>query len=488
MANLKELLFQNRNAKQTVAKNIFWLSVSQFAGRLIRAVIIIYAARVLGAAGYGVFSYALGLAGFFTIFADIGISVLLTKQAAQEPKKASSYFATSFWIKNVLLAGTVLLIIFAAPYFSKIEQAKVLLPFVALLVVFDNLRDFSFAFLRAKEKMEYEALTTIFMNIVITALGFIALYFSKTAGAITFAYVGSAGIGFLISALVLKKEFWGVIKNFNNNLIKPILNLAWPIALSGLLGAFMINIDIIMLGWFKTETDVGLYSAGQRIVQLLYVLPGIIASAVFSPISRAVKNGAEIVVRSIVEKSASLISLISLPLVTGGIILGGPIMKLLYGNEYIGGTLAFQILTLTILIVFYGGLFSNLILAHNQQRKTAVFAGIASIVNITFNAALIPFWGIAGAALSTLVVQIIYFGLIWRTLIKIFPFKIFPNIGKVLPASALMGIAAFLMDKFSFNVILNIFISGIFYFAILFALKENFSMEIKNIFKKVKIK
>lgn len=483
MANLKELLFQNRNAKQTVAKNIFWLSISQFAGRLIRSAVIIYAARVLGAAEYGVFSYALGLAGLFTVFADIGLGVLLTKQATQEPGKASSYFATSFWIKNVLLAGTVLLIVFAAPHFSKIEQAAALLPFVALLVVFDNIRDFSFAFLRAKEKMEYEALTTVFMNVAITILGFVALHFSKTAGAVTFAYVGSAGVAFMVSVSILRKEFFEAIKNFDKKLIKPILEMAWPIALTGFLGAFMINMDIVMLGWFRSETEVGLYSAGQKIIQLLYVLPTIIASAVFPSISRAVKEGIEKNVRSIIEKSASLISLISFPIAAGGLILGRPIMNFLYGSEYDGGTLAFKILTITVLIIFYGGLFSNLILARDQQRKNAVFAGLASLANIVFNAALIPFWGIAGAAISTLLVQTLYYGLMWKTLFKISPFNVAPNIKKIIPATAIMGIFAFLMNCFSINVILNIAASMIVYFGLLFAFKESFTLEAKKIMK-----
>lgn len=488
MANLKELFFYNKSPKQTVVKNVFWLSVSQLAGRIIRSAVIIYAARVLGAAEYGVFSYALGLAGFFTIFADNGISVLLTKEVAQQPEKAKSYFSTSLWLKSALLLGTTLLIIFVAPYFSKIEQAKTLLPFVALLVIFDNLREFSNAFFRAKEKMEFEALTTIFMNITITVLGFVALYFSKSAGAITFSYVGSAGAGFLAAIFILKEEFFGIIKNFDRKLVRPILKLSWPIALSGLLGAFMMNVDIIMLGWFKTETEIGLYSAGQKIVQLLYVLPGIIASAVFSPTSRAIKNEEHRTVRSIMEKSASLIFLMALPLIVGGVVLGKPIIEFLYGIGYLNGALSFQILILTILMAFYGSLFSNLILGYNQQKKLAIYAGLASIGNIVFNSMLIPFFGAAGAAAATLVVQTMYFGLIWKTLTRIIPFRIFPNIKKILPAAVIMGLAAFLMDKFSLNVIINILISGTIYFVILHLLKENAVREIEGMFIKIRPK
>ena len=158
---IKELLFHNRGMRQTIAKNVFWLTLSQVGSRLIRALIIIYAARILGAAEYGIFAYVLGFAGFFTLFADVGINPLLTRNTANHPEQRTEYFSTSFWIKIVLLLATVLLVIFVAPHFTNIEAAKALIPLVALLVIFDGLRDFSIAFFRGLEKMEREALIVI---------------------------------------------------------------------------------------------------------------------------------------------------------------------------------------------------------------------------------------------------------------------------------------------------------------------------------------
>ena len=253
VAKLKELLFSNITTRQTVVKNIFWLSFSQIASRLLRAVIIIYAARLLGAAEYGVFSYALGLAGFFTLFADVGISTILTREAAKYKEKQSLYFSTAFAIKGALLIVTALLIIFAAPYFSKIEKASALLPFVALLVIFDNLREFCIAYFRAKEKMEFEALANVITNAAIAVFGFIILFYSPSAPAITITYIASAGLGALAAAIILSREFVSLFKNFDRSLLSPLIYSALPVALSAILGAFMMNTDIVMLGWWRTE-------------------------------------------------------------------------------------------------------------------------------------------------------------------------------------------------------------------------------------------
>ena len=105
---IKSFLFENKTAKQTVAKNTVWLSISNFGGRIIKATIIIYGARVLGAAGYGVFSYAVTLAGFFTLFVDPGINAVLVREGAKAtPGSDKSLFATTLIMKAVIIAASV---------------------------------------------------------------------------------------------------------------------------------------------------------------------------------------------------------------------------------------------------------------------------------------------------------------------------------------------------------------------------------------------
>ena len=290
MSKIKEFLFKNKNTRQTVIKNAFWLSAGQIGSRLFRAFIIIYAARLLGAAEYGVFSYIVGLAGFFTVFSDVGINTILTRTISQKPAEAPYYFATAFWIKIGLLAITALLLVSITPYFSKIEAAKVLIPFVALLVVFDGFREFCSAFFRGKEKMELEALLTIVTNVAITVLGFVILYYSATAEALTKAYVLSASAGTILGIIILRNQFARVFSFFKRQLLAPIIKAALPVALLAIIGAFMLNIDIIMLGFYRSAEEVGLYSASQKIVQVFYMLSAILAVTLFPVFSRLVSQ------------------------------------------------------------------------------------------------------------------------------------------------------------------------------------------------------
>jgi len=68
---ITSFLFENRGTRQRIVKNTFWLFAGELFGRVLRAVIVIYAARALGVTEYGIFSYAVTLAAFFSIFSDI---------------------------------------------------------------------------------------------------------------------------------------------------------------------------------------------------------------------------------------------------------------------------------------------------------------------------------------------------------------------------------------------------------------------------------
>lgn len=487
LRKIKAFLLQNRGTRQTVAKNIFWLSASQLGSRLIRGLIIIYAARILGAAEYGIFSYALGLAGFFTVFSDIGVGQIMTREAAKNPVARSYYFATAFWIKSGLLIFAALLIIFVAPYFSKIKGVEIIIPFVALLVTFDGLREFALSFFRALEKMEWEAFITIITNLIITASGFLVLYFSSTSRILIMTYTASVGLGAILAIIIIRQEFSRVLSHLKPELIKPLIKSSVPIAFSSALGAFMLNTDFVMLGWWQNAQAIGYYSAGQKIVQLLYTLPAIIASAIFPTLARLIGAKDNEKIRALMEKSLSLAFLISIPMFIGGVILATPIIKLIYGQAYIPAIGAFQALLVTVLIVFPGVLMGNAAIAYDKQKQITKYLFLAVISNIVFNAILIPVYGIVGSAYSTIIALTLDVGLVWLLLKKINNFYIFYHLKKIVTAAVIMGILSFFLDKIGVNVIFNIIISAVIYFGILYLIKEKILEEIKSIFGLVKI-
>ena len=480
---IRSFLFENKTAKQTVAKNTVWLSISNIGGRLIKAAIVIYAPRVLGASEYGVFSYAVTLAAFLGIFMEPGInSVLLREGSRTSGDEQSAIFSVTLLIKLLLVVFGIGVIIYIGPLFTTLPGAKVLLPIAAILLTFDTLREFMVSLLRAREKMQWEAGIFLFTNLTIVIFGFIFILRNPSAVALGWGYAIGTAIGGIAAIAVVWKDIKEAFSRFSTRLITPILQSAWPFAITGALGLLFTNTDILIISWMKTAADVGIYSAAIRIIQLLYIVPGILQMSTLPVFSRLAQND-KAKFRVALEKSVGLIFLVSFPLAIGGIILGTQIMGLLFGSAFTSGSLAFKILLVTLVVDYPGSIIVNAIFAYAHQKSLIVSSAIGGVTNVAFDLLLIPRWGMTGSAVATLIAQIVTNWYIWHMMKKINYFEVLPHLKKMLAASAIMGVVTLALLLLGVNVILNIAISGAIYFFFLKLFREPELADIINVIR-----
>ena len=482
MQKFKNIFLQNRDLKQKMFKNIFWLSVSQIS-RFLRTITLLYSARILGAEEYGAFSYILGVVGIFSIFSDLGINALITRDAAGDKFRQREYFATGFWIKTLLAVFTSVMFWLFAPYVVKVPYASQFILLGAFLMLFDNLRDFLIAYLRGMEKMEKETLIVTILNVTLAISGFLILMSKPTAKDFFFIYTLSSLIATLFATIITRNEIRYALINFKKSMVLEIFKNGWPIAVAGIFGLIMSNIDIFILGIYHKTNEIGLYSAGQKIIQVLYLLPTLLASGVFPGLAYIIKQKNLDQEKNLNEKSIGAVLLFTIPLVVGGIILADPIFKLLFGHEYTGGIYAFMVLLVSTLIIFPGIMITNLVLAHNEQRALLKFTISASILNVVLGIILIPKHGIMGAAVASFFAQIINYVFAWHKMKKVGSFEILPRMKKVVVASIFMGVVTMMMQIIGLHVLINVFISVIIYFSILFILKEELLREIEDFLK-----
>ncbi len=485
LKKIKNLLFaENQTVRNTIFKNLTWLFLGNAGSRFFRALIIIYAVRRLGAEGYGVFAYVLAFAGFFTFFKNIGIDGILTREVAKKPKEQQNYFSTALGIEVILLIITAVLIIFIAPLFSGngVKSAIILFPFAALIFIFDDLKDLFIAFFRAKEKMELEALVTVAGNIFLTLFGFITIYFWPTPKHFIIANVIASFFGVFVAAILLRPFISGIIKNFTKNLVKPILKSAIPFAIGGLAGAFLFNLDIVMLGWWRTTEEIGLYSAAQKIVGILAIFSGFVATATFPSLSRFAHSDQERM-KTVFKGALKIIFIIAIPSVIGGIILKNSLMDFVFGSGYMPAANAFMILLFSILALHPLPILTNSLFAFDKQAKMIKYALVSSLSNLALNFLLIPKYGIIGAAIATTISFFVYTILLWHETKKMHEFRITSELLKPTIAALIMGVLVYIFKISGVHVLVNIIISIAVYFLCLYFLREKILEEILLIFK-----
>lgn len=467
---IKQKLLQNNSEKQTVAKNVFWLMGSEIVVRFFRFFLIIYVARILGAEGWGLFSYALSFIGMFFVFSDAGISTLFIKEYASQKTR---YIKAMMSVKIFLLTVSMVVTIAAGFSFASLPINTLVIPVVGLLF-FDSIRSFISTFLQSHEKMELEALIKTVANIalILTVIILVGIYPTPTS--LAFGYMIGSALGLAVAIVItfpILKKLKNIISSttLKRGDLKNVLRFIFPIALTGLASSIIVNTDSIMLGIWKDAVDVGWYASAQRISQFTLIIPGIFVTALFPTLSKIYSENRERFTK-IAQKSFSLLFTIGTPIAFGGFIVANSLILFLFGAEYSPSGNAFASIIIGSLFVFPGTIFYTVSVITETQKRISYHVFSAIVINIIINAILIPRFGVVGAAIATTITQIYLFvlnGLFFKNICKL-PGR---DIRDVTVASLIM-ITFLLLIPGTHVIIRTVLAAGV-YLGILFLFKNS---------------
>jgi O-antigen/teichoic acid export membrane protein len=473
-------LFRSVTTKQTVLKNTFWLLAGQLASRAIKAIIVIYAARTLGASQYGVFALAMSIVPLFMMFADIGVNPVISREIAKDFDNRARWVATGFSAKMALLVLSFVVTMLFAPHLTKLPGMRVLLLVVALAFFLDGIRDFGCAVVRALEEMQWEAIVSVAgsATTVIAALLFLSV--SVSALHLALAYLVGSAVGSLAIFIPLRRFLVGLVRNFDLPLARLMLRVVWPYAIWAMLNSVLVYADSIMLGFLKDARAVGIYNAASKPIQLLSVLAELMAASAFPIFARRAVQGDFLTPLS---KSLRAVMLTAFPLTFGGIILGRPIITLLYGSPYQESALVFQILLLLIPLQFSATIVANAIFARDRHFELLRYAAVGTIANVVLNWVLIPPYGAAGSAVAMLLSRGMAIVGVLTLLRRIQPVPVLELVWRGMSATLIMAVGVGAAAHAGMNLWVSISLGVVLYLFALRAFKEPLLMEVGELLK-----
>jgi len=466
-------LFTNKSTRQTIFKNTFWLSFSLFFSKTVKYFLIIYAARILGAKEYGAFNFALSFSALFYVFADLGISSLISREIAKDKEKEIPISA-GFTLKIFLAIFTFLLIVFVSFFVPYTEKIKTTIWLMAIFTLLNGMTNYFYNCFYGKEEMQYQAITEAIEATVTTLLGIYLISLLPRAYILASAYVVSAFCAFIVIIPIYQRKFGRFLQlDLNVQKWKKILTQAWPITLSWVCFNILTYTDITFLGFFKLFEQAGYYSASQKIVSLLILPSNIIITSVFPTLTKVSLDNKEKAQRVFDFQNFLLLSVI-LPLVFGGYFFSKEIIYFLYTSQYDNSILSLKILLPVSFLTYFSFVLGNLLFIFNYQKKTfwAYFYG--AVLNVILNSLFIPRWGMYGAGYATFISTLFTFLILFYLSRKFTSLK-FINLnlikgGGILTLNSLLMIY-FIFKYFSYLTILKkVFIGAFIYFLFLLIL------------------
>ncbi len=386
--------------------NTSWMFGEQMLRMASGLLVGIWVARYLGPEQFGLFSYALAFVSIFSGLAKLGLDGIVVRDLVNHPHQRDVYLGTAFWLKFVgafVMLGFVAL---ATLFTSNDHTTNLYVFIIASGIIFQSFEVVDFYF-QSKVLSKFVSICKITQLAVSSAL---KVYFVVTgADLIWFVVVTLIDQVMLALTLLVAYRFQkqgSFISFFDINIAKNLLKISWPLILSGLAVTIYMRIDQLMIKEMLGTKEVGLFSAAVRLSEVWYFVPGIITSSLFPAIVSAKKVSRALYLQRL-QKLSTLMTWLAVSVALPVTFFADSIVNLLYGYSYQQAGLVLAVHIWGAVFVFLGVASGVFFTVESYTKKSLYRTLLGAISNVLFNLLLIPHYGIAGAAMATVISQFI---------------------------------------------------------------------------------
>jgi O-antigen/teichoic acid export membrane protein len=326
--------------------------------------------------------------------------------------------------------------------------------------------------------MEYNALLAISRSVL--ALFGALIVVKLKADVLWLALIGT--VTYIILAvmgiIIIHKKFFKLIWKTTQNSLVRTFQKSTPFFLVSAVAIIQGRVDIIMLSKFVKNDEVGLFSAANELIAVLYLVPSLIAAVLFPVFARQYHESSKSLVAS-GNLSIKYITMIGLPMSAGIYFVAPHVISLIYGKAFFAAEIILQILGASISVLFIASMIAYVLTAADRINHVTYANIFSIIIHITLNLWLIPIWGAKGAAVALLISGFISTAYLYMIYISSFEgAMVFKNITKPLLSTLIMGIILWWVNT---NLIITVLTGAITYGVANYTLKSLNREEIRMI-------
>lgn len=360
-----------------------------------------YVSRILHASGNGKVSFAASIANYFMMVASLGIPTYGIRACAKvrDDKEELSRTTQELLIINLIatsvVTGTYLICIFSVPRFA---QDKTLF-FIEGINIVLNMLGANWLY-QALEQYDYITARSVLFKTVSVFLIFMMVHqesdYRVYAATTVIASAGSNILNFFRLREYISFHKTGRY-HFKRHL-KPIFVL---FAQSAAVSIYT-NLDTVMLGFMKTDTDVGLYTAAVKVKGILVAVVNSLGSVLLPRMSFFVERKKKGEFHQLLVLALNAELFMALPLTTYFGIEAKDTLLFLAGREYLRATRTMQIINLAVIPIGLTGVIGvQALTSLDRENQVLVSVLCGALSDFILNLFMIPIWGASGAALAT---------------------------------------------------------------------------------------
>lgn len=383
--------------------NAKWLIAFKTVQAVIQLFVGMLTARYFGPSNYGLINYAKSIVAFAIPFVQLGLDSTLVKELIDHPENEGKIIGTSLILGIVSSLMWVAIISgFVTGLNSTETQTIIVCLLYSFSCVFQTITLIQFWY---HSKMQIKISSAIQLICYIVAAGFKVVLLIIKANIYWFAIAYS--LEYALTGMALLFIYRRRSKSrlsFSYELAKELLIRSSPYIWASLMVSIFHNTDHIMLKEMVGNYENGYYTAAVTVVGICqYVYVAIVD--VTRPIVLEHKKNSDIKYRNSLASLYGIIIYLTLIQGVCFTFFSKYIVYIIYGVEYFESSYIVKILVWMMPFSCMGLIRNIWILSEGKQKYLWRVNLTGVIVNFVGNLMMIPKWGAAGAALTSLLTQ-----------------------------------------------------------------------------------
>lgn len=399
-------------------KNTFYAMLAKAVALIGYMGLDIYIARMLNVNGYAEWAFFYSIANMLFCIGGLGINssskVFISKQDSFEGKKKS--YTIAFKLRLVCSVSVAAIFILIAYFIRNLYTFSDKYPNMDDMLMLGGgmFLFFSIAEFYKETSIGLEKYQALFWYTFFEYAGYIigviiCLSVYANPVSVPIGYIIGGIIVFIAGICLGKKELF--IKEADTKKAKAtaqkIMRYALPIALMGMGGAILLEMDVFMLGVMSTKEQLSVYSIAKQWCNKAIHVNQILITGVMT--SFAILNSENIVEKYEKFKKVSLLNtIVTVSVMLAMIFILPYVLLWLYGEEYK------EVIPVLKMLTFYYGLFgistfyATFLDFQNKAKVRSIYYASIIVINLILNFLLIPKYGAMGATIATIVSLIPY--------------------------------------------------------------------------------
>ena len=392
--------------KNRTLKNAGWLVGEKIIQVIISLVVSLIMARYLGPSNFGLINYATSFTAFFAPLCTLGINSLLVKEFVDKPDREGEVIGTSLVLRGISSILSAITIIAVVNVIDKDEPTTILVVGLCSIgLVFQVFNTFNYWFQRYL-RSKFTAIATLIAYLITAVYRVILIITGQNV--VWFALATSVDyICLAVILFIFYRKSNGQHLRFSWGYGKSLLSRSKYLILSGMMVAIYGHTDKLMLKQMLDLSETGFYSTATTINTMWCFILAALIDSMFPSVMEAHKSGNEALFKKKNRQMYAIVFYISMTVAVLFNIFAELIIYILYGNAYMSAAMPLRIISWYTAFSYLGVARSAWIVSENKQGHLIKLYAAAALGNVVLNYLLIPMWGASGAAVASLVAQIL---------------------------------------------------------------------------------